>query len=156
MSLRYDLHRSPGYLLTLAARQVERRFEEGLATLGLTRLGWTVLLAAGAWGHDSPSEIARFIGVDRTAVSRALRGLEKAGLVQRGPASPPGAGDEAPDRRRRRVALTALGEARVSAANELAEKSRARIMARLGAAETEALVHLLTRLVEPEVPLSRL
>ena len=72
----YRLHDSLGYRLTYAARLNERRFEAGLADLGLTRLMWCVLCALDFEGLSRPSDIAAFIGVDRTAISRCLRQME--------------------------------------------------------------------------------
>jgi len=66
---RYDLHGSLGYQATVTARSFERRLEERLRKLGLSRLGWCILLAVGEEKLASPSDIAGFIGIDRTATS---------------------------------------------------------------------------------------
>ena len=79
----YRLHQSLGYQLSLTARLQERRFEEQLKTLGLTRITWCILLAVRVEGLKHPSDIAGFVGVDRTATSRALRQMEVAGMIER-------------------------------------------------------------------------
>ena len=77
----YRLHTSLGYHLSLASRLQERRLDEQLKTLGLTRTTWCILLAVGNEGLCQPSDIADFVGIDRTATSRALRHMEDDGLL---------------------------------------------------------------------------
>ena len=108
----YRLHTSLGYNLSLAARLQERRLDAALKTLGLTRITWCVLLAVGNEGLSKPSAIASFVGIDRTATSRALRGMEADGLIERN------GGDG--DRRTRRVKLTGLGDSRIEAGTPFA------------------------------------
>jgi DNA-binding MarR family transcriptional regulator len=103
----YRLHRSLGYKLSIASRLQERRLDEGLRRLGLTRVSWCVLLAVGVEGLGRPSDIARFVGIDRTATSRALRQMEAAGLVTRA--------SGAKDRRTTQVTCTPKGRALMSA-----------------------------------------
>ena len=79
----YRLHQSLGYRLTMAARKMERRFDSKLRGLGLSRTSWCILLAVGNEGLRRPSDIASFVGIDRTAASRALSGMEADGLIAR-------------------------------------------------------------------------
>jgi len=109
----YRLHMSVGYLLTRSARIQERRLEEGLRQVGLTRITWCILLAVHVEGLRRPSGIAEFIGIDRTATSRALRQMEAEGLVAR----TVGTGD----RRTTSVEATAEGLARLDRARPHAE-----------------------------------
>ena len=95
-AMKYRLNDSLGYRLSRVARIQER----SLRMLGLTRTTWCVLLAVGNEGLSQPSDIAEFIGIDRTATSRALRQMEAGGLIVRA------AGDR--DGRTRRVRLTAI------------------------------------------------
>lgn len=111
------------YQLTLTSRLQERRLEEGLRRLGLTRLSWCVLLAVQVEGCSQPSEIAQFIGIDRTATSRALRQMEAKGWVARHA----GAGD----RRTTRVALTAEGAALLAQAVPIAEDNARHFLSKL-------------------------
>ncbi len=138
MTLKYDLHAALGYQLTLAARHVERRFERDLQGLGLTRISWCVALAVGGHGLDHPSDIAGFVGVDRSAVSRALRILQRDGLVERRRGTADG--------RTRSVRLTEAGLARLRQANALAEAARERSEARLDPGERSALLTILAKL----------
>ena len=134
----YRLHASLGYHLSVAARQQERRLDEQLKTLGLTRTTWCVLLAVGNEGMSQPSDIAGFVGIDRTATSRALRQMEADGLLARSSGTQ--------DRRTRRGELTAKGCAAITAATPFA-RHNARIMAaQLDAGEQETLLRLLAKL----------
>ena len=133
----YNLHASLGYQLSLAARIQERRLEEGLKTLGLTRITWCVLLAIGNENLRQPSDIAEFVGIDRTAVSRALRQMETGGLVARGT----GAGDG----RTRTVVLTQSGRHLLVKGTPMALENNAILEARLSPADRKCLIGLLQR-----------
>ena len=80
---RYSLQKGLGYRLSLLASITSRKIETYLADLGLTRLMWCVLLAIEEEGLTQPSEIADFIGINRTAASRTLRHERK--LINRLP-----------------------------------------------------------------------
>jgi DNA-binding MarR family transcriptional regulator len=134
----YRLHTSLGYHLSVAARVQERRLDEQLRTLGLTRTTWCILLAVGNEGLCQPSDIADFVGIDRTATSRALRGMEDEGLLAR----MSGTGDK----RTRRVVLTDKGSTAIRTATPFAREN-ARIMAEhLAPGEEQELKRLLTKL----------
>lgn len=145
----YRLHASLGYHLSVAARQQERRLDEALKTLGLTRTTWCVLLAVGNEGLSQPSDIAGFVGIDRTATSRALRQMEAEGLLARSSGTR--------DRRTRRVELTPAGCAAIEAATPFARQN-AMIMADcLEPGEQQVLIALLTKLrPEDDAPLNTL
>lgn len=138
----YRLHASLGYNLSLAARLQERRLDDALKTLGLTRTTWCVLLAVGVEGHRQPSDIATFIGIDRTATSRALRNMEAAGLLTR----ETGSGD----RRTTRVTLTELGRQRIEEGVPFAVENNRLMRAKLTDAEQAELMRLLGLLTEGE------
>ncbi len=142
MSKSYNLHDAPGYLLTLLSRISERRFERGLAPLGLTRVKWCVLLAVGQENHHRPSEIAAFIGIDRTATSRALRGLEADGLITRSN----GAGDG----RTRSVDVTGAGTAKLAQANVIARQNSDHFADKLSWYERETLGDIVRKLMSGE------
>ncbi|MGR3700947.1 MAG: MarR family winged helix-turn-helix transcriptional regulator [Paracoccaceae bacterium] len=134
----YRLHSSLGYHLSVAARQQERRLDEALKTLGLTRTTWCVLLAVGNEGLSQPSDIAGFVGIDRTATSRALRQMEADGLLARS------SGTE--DRRTRRVELTQKGCAAITAATPFARANAGVMAEQLAPGEQETLIRLLAKL----------
>ena len=139
----YRLHASLLYQLTLTSRLQERRFEDGLKALGLTRISWCVLLAVENEGLSQPSGIAEFIGIDRTAMSRALRQMEAAGLVERRRAA-------GTDRRHTAVGLTAAGREALWRATPLAEENAQHFLAKLPASERDQLRRLLAVLREGE------
>jgi len=134
----YRLHASLGYQLSLAARLQERRLDEGLKSLQLTRITWCALLAIGNEELSQPSDIAQFVGIDRTATSRALRQMETAGLIARAT----GQGDG----RTRRVALTDKGRALLVQGTPLAIENNAIMEDRLNPQERETLIALLQKL----------
>ena len=144
----YRLHDSLGFRLSRAARIQERRLDAGLKSLGLTRITWCILLAVGNEALTHPSEIADFVGIDRTATSRALRQMEAGGLIDRS------AGEQ--DGRTREVALTELGRRRLAQGEPLAEANAATMAARLSASELEDLKSGLDRLIEGEPALANL
>ena len=131
----YHLHASLGYQLSLAARIQERQLEERLKSLGLTRTTWCVLLAIGNEGLGQPSDIARFIGIDRTAASRALRQMQDRGLINR----VAGEGDG----RTRTVVLTDLGADLLGKGTPMAESNNSAMEAHLGKDGREDLIRLL-------------
>jgi len=134
----YHLHDSVLYQLTLTSRVQERRLEEGLRRLGLTRITWCVLLAVENEHLTRPSEIAEFIGIDRTATSRALRGMEAEGWLRRAT----GQGD----RRTTSVALTDAGRALLLRATPIAEENGRHFLAKLARSEATALGRMLRAL----------
>ena len=138
----YKLHDSLGYWLSLAARLQERRLEDRLRDLGLTRITWCILLGLANEGLTKPSELADFVGIDRTATSRALRQLEQAGLLSRSS----GTGD----RRTRQISLTEEGCEAVRLGTPFARTNGAVMAERLGEEDAVVLRGLLQRLVEGE------
>jgi len=138
----YDLHASLGYHLSLAARLQERRLEEGLRALGLSRISWCALLALGPGNLRNPSQIADYIGIDRTATSRVLRQMEATGLIARRA----GTGD----RRTTTVELTEHGHDTLARGVPLAEANNAALAGKLSAADHAQLADLLRRLTEGE------
>lgn len=140
--LKFGLQRSIGHQITRTARIVERRVEGGLRAFNLTRVGWCILLAVEEEGLKNPSEIAQFVGIDRTATSRALRQLENDGLIERT------MGRE--DRRTTEVSLTEEGRSRLLEARPLCVENMDHFNAKLSAAESVELSRLLAVLVSGE------
>ncbi|KIC09587.1 transcriptional regulator, MarR family protein [Leisingera sp. ANG-M1] len=139
---RFRLHHSLGYQITMLARVIERRFEQRIAEYGLTRPMWCVLLAAGLEGLHTPSEIAAFIGIDRTATSRTLRQMEERGFILR-------SGGER-DGRSIRVELTAKGRADLEAVLPIAQENAAHFEAKLTGAELKQLRQSADKLLQDE------
>lgn len=144
----YRLHASLGFRLSRAARIQERRLDEGLKHLGLTRTTWCVLLGLGNEGLTRPSDLAQFVGIDRTATSRALRSMEADGFIERAPGTS--------DRRTRAVRLTDKGHAAIAAGTPLAQANNAAMSSRLSADEETRLKALLDQLIEGQPSLPKL
>lgn len=145
----YRLHKSIGYQLSVVSRQQERRLDEQLRTIGLTRITWCVLLAVGNENLVHPSEIAEFVGIDRTATSRALRQMETSDLIAR----KAGAGD----RRMTSVELTRKGKDLLAKGTPMASSNGKILAERLGSADLNVLYRILAKLrVGEEPPLPRL
>ncbi len=134
----YHLHDSLGYQISLASRLQEKRFEESLKSVGLTRIFWCVLLAVGNEGLTQPSEIADFIGIDRTATSRALRQMEERGLIRRT------SGQE--DKRTTLVHLTDDGVDALHHGEPCANSNNAYMAAKLTETELKEISRLLQKL----------
>lgn len=133
----YRLHASLGYQLSLAARLQERRLENSLKSLGLTRITWCILLAIGNENLHQPSDIAGFVGIDRTATSRALRRMETNGLIERGSGPRDG--------RTRAAGLTDHGRKLLARGTPLAQENNDVLVASLSAVERRTLADLLKR-----------
>jgi len=142
VSDRYSLQDSLGYQITLLSRINERLFEQRLAPLGLTRITWCVLLAVHQEKLVNPSEIAAYIGIDRTATSRALRRLEADGLIAR-------AGGAA-DRRTTEVSATLAGATRLAKATTAARTNAERFADKLSRYERLRLIELIDKLMAGE------
>jgi DNA-binding MarR family transcriptional regulator len=94
--------------LRRSARRVSRLYDEALAAHGLNAGQLGVLAAVATMGRPSVQALADVLEMDQSATSRTLGPLEREGLVA--------GGRDAADRRRRRVALTDAGRARLHAA----------------------------------------
>ena len=138
----YRLHHALGYHLTLTSRLQERRFEDQIKGLGLTRISWCILLAIEVENLCQPSDIADFVGIDRTAASRALRQMENAGLLRRKTGTA--------DRRTTRVEVTALGAGLLQRGTDFARANAAHFEGKLTAEEAAELRHLLDKLRKGE------
>lgn len=90
-----------GRLLSTAARLVEHRWNEGLATYGLTHAGFGVI-AHLMTGPLSQHEIAGRTKVEDQTISRTLDRLERQGHIERA--------QDTTDRRRRIVSVTGSGQ----------------------------------------------
>lgn len=138
----YQLHASLGYRLSLSARLQERRLDEALKAIGLTRITWCVLLAIGNEALRRPSEIAHFVGIDRTATSRALRQLESDAVIHRASGGSDG--------RTRSVELTPKGARLLAKGTPMAIANNAIMEGRLTLEERDVLLLLLNKINEGE------
>ena len=141
---KFGLHDSAAHHITRSARLVERRVETVLRRLGLTRVEWCVLVAVVDELKKNPSEIADFIGIDRTATSRALRQLETAGLIEREMGRD--------DRLTTEVRLTEQGLTKYRAALPMCRDTAQHFHNKLTLDELATLLDLLARLTRDEHP----
>lgn len=105
-----DLER-PLYCLCFNLRRTTRvltqAYDAALQPAGLTVSQFSVLSVIAVAAPIAMRRLAAWLGMDRTTLTRALRPLERDGLVQI---------VQGKDRRERRMALTALGRERLKAA----------------------------------------
>jgi DNA-binding MarR family transcriptional regulator len=99
----------------MAARAVTRLYDEILRSVGLRATQLAVLVAATNENVVSITELAKFMGMDRSTLTRNLTPLEREGLI--------GVGNEG-WRRSRTVAITYKGRARLREALPLWEKAQ--------------------------------
>ena len=103
-------HVRDGYLLlTTAARLVQRRFDEALAPLGLTRAA-VIALKAMSQHPMNQEQLAAVVRVQSQTLGRVLTRLETEGLISRT--------RDPHDRRQFQVEMTDAGEAALRAARE--------------------------------------
>ena len=140
---KFGLHDSVGHHISRTARIVERRVEGNLRRFGMTRVEWCVLVAVAEEGKRNPSDIANFVGIDRTATSRALRQLEANGLIARKMGRD--------DRRTTEVELTAKGTERFNAALPMCRDAAQHFHAKLSDDELDMLRALLSKLTADEL-----
>lgn len=139
---RYDLHKGLAYQFSLLSQINTRRMERGLAELGLTRLMWCVLLAVIEEGKENPSDIAEFIGINRTAASRTFRQMEDRGLISRK--------SSLQDRRNTRLLATDKGHELLTQAIPHAKALSTRIRSKLSQDEQKSLEDILFKLLDGE------
>ena len=91
-----------------AARALARRFDLALRPAGLTNGQFSLLNAINQPTPPRPGDLARFLAMDHTTMTAALKVLERQALIQTTP--------DPKDRRIRRLTLTPLGHDRLAAA----------------------------------------
>jgi len=119
------------------SRSIAKLYDAALAPSGFRGTQYNVLVAIARGHGESLTHLGEVLGMDRTALTHALRPLVSARLV-RNVASQ--------DARSRGVALTALGERRVFAAIKQWQRAQDVIEGTLGADRWQALNLELRRL----------
>ena len=122
----------PCFCATLrqAARAVTALYEEVLADSGLHATQYTALQVLKVAPQLTTTELADVIGIDQTTATRTLALIRKSGLAIDTPGK---------DRRERRWALTAAGEATWRKLTPRWEAAQAAFEKRLGRTEAAAL-----------------
>ncbi|WP_287978707.1 MarR family winged helix-turn-helix transcriptional regulator [Sphingomonas sp.] len=124
--------------LRRGARQVTQFYDRHLAPTGLRTSQYALLAGLRRLGPISINGLADAMAMDRTTMGRALKPLERDGLLAVGPG---------PDGRTRALHLTATGQRRLAEAEPLWRVAQDDFEARYGAAEAEALRAALARVV---------
>jgi DNA-binding MarR family transcriptional regulator len=109
--------------LRQAARRVSQFYEGYLAPLGLTSSQYSILARLNRLGAMSINDIAESLVMDRTTTGRAIRPLERDGLVRIGTAE---------DGRKRMVNLTAAGRRRADEARDAWQRAQAQFERSVG------------------------
>ncbi len=129
--------------LQKTARAVSRLFAEEMRPSGLTRAQFPMLGYLEAVGPLPMSDLAARLYMERTTLTRNLRPLEDAGLVERPP--------DPQDARVRLVAITPLGRRKLREARRYWRRAQERVLKLYGAEQWLALesqLRTLRRLVQ--------
>jgi DNA-binding MarR family transcriptional regulator len=134
------LKQRPTWLINRAHGVSYKLLSEGFAAAGTHGYHYRLLAALAEFGPSSQADLARGTGVDRSDVVAALNELAERGLVKRA--------TDAADRRRNTVSITAAGNRRLAALDDVLDGIQDRLLAALSPAERRQLVTLLDRIVE--------
>jgi len=107
----------------MAARAVTRLYDDTLRSVGLRATQLAVLVAVGGDNVVSITALAKFMGMDRSTLTRNLTPLERDGLIR--------VGNEG-WRRSRTVEITKKGRSRLREALPLWEKAQETLRRKLG------------------------
>jgi DNA-binding MarR family transcriptional regulator len=125
--------------LRMATRSVNRLYDRALSPAGLRVTGYSILTRLAEEGPLPVGELAGRLAMERTTCTREVAPLVAAGLVE----------DAAgPDRRRRLLRLTSLGQRRRAEAYPLWERVQRMVGDAFGEAEVAGLLARLRRLRE--------
>ena len=140
MAARIDIDRSIFFKLLLIVNLTARPFAQMHEKAhGLSLTEWRVLLALAARPRASAVDLTQVLGLDKMAISRAVRALERSGRIERRPS--------AADSRRSELHLTRAGRALHAAIAPSGARREALLLQGLTAAERTALAGLLDKLV---------
>ena len=114
-----------------AARAVGRRFDEAFRHLGLNNWQFSLMMVLSGSEPPTVSGIAGQLATDRTTITANLKPLERRGLVE--------VVQIDPDRRVRRVRLTASGRDLLAAALACWERANADVLERLGDVDRQTM-----------------
>ena len=120
-----------GAALRKATRRISQLYDTALAPCGLSSAQRSVLVHIDRAGSPTMTELAYAMVLDRSALARNIKPLERDGYLVQQP-------DEA-DGRSRRVVLTAAGRAKLAEANRLWRKAQNRFETVYGAERAAAL-----------------
>ena len=133
--LREDLSRNFGFLINDVARLLRTTFDRRVKSLGLTRSQWWVLTHLFRNDGVTQSELADTLEIEKPTLGRLLDRLEAKGWVRRG--------EDAKDRRAKRVYLTDEVEPVMKTMRAAAAEVRRDALAGLSASQQEQFVDAL-------------
>jgi DNA-binding MarR family transcriptional regulator len=133
------LQRLPSWLLSASALVGDRLVNEALATEGVRKYHFRVLVALSDDGPLSQADLGRRLSIDRSDMAAVVAELEQRELVAR-------ARDDR-DRRRNVVTVTAVGEDALARMDAAIAAAQDELLAPLSAPERQQLTELLTRLL---------
>ncbi len=128
---RLALRTCAGLNIRLAARRISAFLDQRLQATGLTTAQFGLMTHIAAAGDDTLGALAERAGLDQSTLSRNLRGLEQAGLVEIAIVEK--------DLRRRSVWLTELGARRLEAAMPAWRRAQDALSAAIRLKDVEAL-----------------
>ena len=137
--MRDDVLRTPGHLISLAARGFARLSEARLKPLGFGVGHLPVLVALQAGRADTQRDLARFARIEQPPMAQMLARMERDGLIERTP--------DPTDGRISRIALTAPARERLPDACAVLLDGNREALAGFTDEEGEQLASLLTRLI---------
>jgi DNA-binding MarR family transcriptional regulator len=138
MEMSYERDRSAGYLVNWAGRLFVRALEKRLA--GGNAGPMPVFFALADGRALSQKDLAQFAAVEQPTMANTLNRMERDQLIARTP--------DPADRRSALVGLTRLGRQRAAEAMAAANEVNGLALAGLKAAEREAFVSLMRRLID--------
>jgi DNA-binding MarR family transcriptional regulator len=125
--------------LRQASRHVSQLYDRYMAEVGLRGTQFSILSKLSRLGPLPIGKLAETMVMERTALSRAIGPLERDGLVTVG---------EGPNKRTRRVALTAAGETKFKAARVQWRRAQKAFETAFGSGNAEALRATLRRVID--------
>lgn len=124
--------------LRKATRVVTQRFDRALKPSGVSANQLALLLACAAPDETTIAAVADALAADRTTLTRTLRPLARRGLIDIG---------RGPDRRERRIRITARGRDTLAEALPLWAAAEREFATALGWETIEGLLGTLARIV---------
>ena len=121
-----------------AARLLARRFDRAFQSVGLTNNQFSLMMALSGTHRPLISELAPFLGMDRTTLTAALKALERRGLLI--------VSVDAVDRRGKRPRLTDAGSEVLAAAVPIWRAEHRALEKRMRGTDAAALRVLLSQI----------
>jgi DNA-binding MarR family transcriptional regulator len=120
--------------VTRLSRALVARFDTEFAPTGLTSQQFTILMTLVRAGSMNVGELSNFIGMDQSTTTRALRPLERDGLIKIATGK---------DRRQRIISATVLAETKLANAFPRWENLQATVLSNLGSQEWQTTIQSL-------------